>query len=144
MGCARWRCSFWSLAIEEQAYLLLPIGLLVLARRRCSPLLVAALLGGAAVASTVWMTVLSHGGTGLDRLYYGTDTRIGELLIGGALAAVLARTGRDFQPDGPPAPRRRADASGSPRSCGGRRPHRWWTSSCTAADSSRSHCSRAP
>jgi peptidoglycan/LPS O-acetylase OafA/YrhL len=87
---------FWSLAIEEQAYLLLPLVLLLLGRRRCSPLVIAAVLGAAAIASTAWMAVLQHGGSGFDRLYYGTDTRIAELLIGGALAALLARTGRDF------------------------------------------------
>ena len=117
---------FWSLAIEEQAYLLLPIGLLLLARRRCSPLLVAALLGAAAVVSTVWMTVLSHGGAGLDRLYYGTDTRIGELLIGGALAAVLARTGRDF----PRTVRRLLAAFG----CVGLAALLWWAATASLVD----------
>ncbi len=117
---------FWSLAIEEQAYLLLPIGLLLLARRRCSPLLVAALLGAAAVASTVWMTVLSHGGAGLDRLYYGTDTRIGELLIGGALAAVLAWTGRDF----PRTVRRLLAAFG----CVGLAALLWWAATASLVD----------
>jgi peptidoglycan/LPS O-acetylase OafA/YrhL len=81
----------WSLAIEEQFYLVWPllvVGLLALGRRRrLLPLL--AFSVGAAAASAGAMAVLFHGGAGLNRVYYGTDTRAQDLLVGAALAAVL-------------------------------------------------------
>ena len=87
---------FWSLSIEEQFYLVLPLALLVISRRNGSRRLLLGLLGGAAVASTAWMAYLYHQGASLDRLYYGTDTRVGELLAGAALALVVAKTGTSF------------------------------------------------
>jgi len=107
----------WSLAIEEQFYLVWPIvvgGVLWIATRatrRASrragdatghpnrrPLLV--LLGvtvAGAVASAVDTAILFGGGRNLDRVYYGTDTRAASLLIGAALAIGFAlwRTGRE-------------------------------------------------
>jgi peptidoglycan/LPS O-acetylase OafA/YrhL len=85
----------WSLAIEEQFYLVWPllvVGLLLATRgiagtaRRAT--LVAVCLAGAA-ASTVTGALLS-GRADTDRLYYGTDTRAAALLVGCALAAALA------------------------------------------------------
>jgi peptidoglycan/LPS O-acetylase OafA/YrhL len=89
----------WSLAIEEQFYLVWPIvlaGVLWLASRGARgsgrrPLLV--LLGVTvvgAVASAVDTAVLFAGGRNLDRVYYGTDTRAASLLIGASLAIGLA------------------------------------------------------
>jgi peptidoglycan/LPS O-acetylase OafA/YrhL len=80
----------WSLAIEEQFYLLWPLLVLGLARLRRSAgtLVVVAALG--AIASTVWMAWLSRGGGDPTRLYYGTDTHAMTLLSGATLAAVLA------------------------------------------------------
>ena len=101
----------WSLAIEEQFYLVWPLLILVglqFGRRRSR--------GGArhsrtrarglprpvafwctvvlAAASASWMVVLYDRapGANLSRVYYGTDTRAFELLIGAALALVV--TGR--------------------------------------------------
>src|SRR5206468_11865554 len=76
----------WSLAIEEQFYLLWPLvlGAFLLAGRRAAlgPTIVGA------IASTVWMAVLFDPGTDPSRLYYGTDTRLSGLLLGAALAFV--------------------------------------------------------
>jgi peptidoglycan/LPS O-acetylase OafA/YrhL len=97
----------WSLAIEEQFYLVWPIllgGVLWLASRGVRrpedgrrPLVV--LLGVTAagvVASAVDMALLFDGGRNLDRVYYGTDTRAASLLIGASLAIAMAiwRVGR--------------------------------------------------
>ena len=78
----------WSLAIEEQFYLLWPLvlaGLLIWRRRRrraLSPIVLAI------VGSTVLMAVLYHPATDPSRVYYGTDTRVGTILVGAALACI--------------------------------------------------------
>ena len=76
----------WSVAVEEQFYLLWPLLLLLVIRWGRRGVLALALLG--AVGSGVLMLVLSLSGTGADRLYYGTDTRALPLLLGCALAAL--------------------------------------------------------
>ena len=87
----------WSLAVEEQFYLLWPC-LVVLAcagvhgaRTRGRRLLVLATLGAAASAA---VTIHMSGRVAPGRVYFGTDTRAQELLIGAALAALLAPTWR--------------------------------------------------
>jgi peptidoglycan/LPS O-acetylase OafA/YrhL/lysophospholipase L1-like esterase len=80
----------WSLAVEEQFYLLWPVllfGLLVLCRGRTGRA-VAAILA-AALASAVLMAVLYQEGTDPSRVYYGTDTRASGLLVGAALAFLI-------------------------------------------------------
>jgi peptidoglycan/LPS O-acetylase OafA/YrhL len=82
----------WSLAIEEQFYLLWPLvlmGLLVLAKGRRHSVLVAT--GVLAVGSAALMALLYHPGVDPSRVYYGTDTRAFELLVGAGLAVLLAR-----------------------------------------------------
>ncbi|MFI5958021.1 acyltransferase family protein [Cryptosporangium sp. NPDC051539] len=79
----------WTLAIEEQWYLLLPLVLLVLfrtplGRRALGWLLAVAALGSAAVMAAVQSS--SDG----SRAYYGTDTRLQALLVGAAAACLLA------------------------------------------------------
>jgi peptidoglycan/LPS O-acetylase OafA/YrhL len=79
----------WSLAVEEQFYLIWPpilalglcIGATRLRRRR---VLTVALLG--ALASAVAMALLYAPGVDPSRIYYGTDTRATGLLCGAALA----------------------------------------------------------
>jgi peptidoglycan/LPS O-acetylase OafA/YrhL len=78
----------WSLAIEEQVYLVVPLavaGCLRLGRGRRRVL--ATLLGAATVASITWGIFLSHG-VYSNRVYLGTDTRLAEITIG-ALAAIV-------------------------------------------------------
>ncbi len=73
---------FWSLAIEEQFYLFFPPIVIVLTRfggRR----LLASVVAIATVCSVGLCILLRHGP---DRVYYGTDTRAAELLIGVLLA----------------------------------------------------------
>jgi peptidoglycan/LPS O-acetylase OafA/YrhL len=77
----------WSLAVEEQFYLIWPLlllALLVVFRGNHSRVLGVIIIG--ALASTVWMAVLYEPGTDPSRVYYGTDTRAAGLLIGAALA----------------------------------------------------------
>jgi peptidoglycan/LPS O-acetylase OafA/YrhL len=78
----------WSLSIEEQFYLVLPLLLgLVLATRftaRRAPLLVLGLAG----LSTAWRFALEAPGVDPSRIYYGTDTRAAGLLAGATLALV--------------------------------------------------------
>lgn len=78
----------WSLAVEEQFYLIWPlllIGGLAIVRKRA--LLLALILAGATVSAGV-MAALHEPGGSVSRIYYGTDTRASGLLIGAALAFV--------------------------------------------------------
>jgi len=99
----------WSLAIEEQFYLIWPLVTLAVAAvvrrflwrgRHANPPLRSALAGvsiALALVSAGWMVVKYHAGTDLDRLYYGTDTRVFMILVGAAIGAVTA--GRPRVPD---------------------------------------------
>lgn len=87
----------WSLSIEEQFYALWPLMLLTtlaVSRRlrvRRPALVVAGLSAVLAIASFCWAASLALGGrASLSRIYYGTDTRIGGLLTGCAVAALLS------------------------------------------------------
>ncbi|HSL73477.1 MAG TPA: acyltransferase family protein [Ilumatobacteraceae bacterium] len=79
----------WSLAVEEQWYVVWPLVMVglaaVAARSRRGGWWVLALIGAAAVASAVWMAVL-YVASDPSRVYYGTDTRAQQLLVGAALA----------------------------------------------------------
>lgn len=85
----------WSLAIEEQWYLLLPLAFVValpLVRSRFRLGLVLLLLAG---GSTALMFALAPPpGTDPSRVYFGTDTRVAALLVGGALACVAPALGQ--------------------------------------------------
>jgi peptidoglycan/LPS O-acetylase OafA/YrhL len=85
----------WSLAIEEQFYIVWPFLLLIGTKAvRESPLpsgvrprLAVATLG-LGLVSAVLMAVVYHPSLDPSRVYYGTDTRAFELLFGAALAMV--------------------------------------------------------
>src|SRR3954471_3191563 len=86
---------FWSLAIEEQFYVVFPliVALVVWATRRTTVLrrrqVLGALLTAGIVASVVASRFL-YARNGSTRVYYGTDTRAAELLVGALLAVILA------------------------------------------------------
>lgn len=77
----------WSLAVEEQFYLLWPLlmvgGLRYLGRRR---MIMA--IGAGVIASTALMWLLYEPLADPLRIYYGTDTRAAGLLVGAGLAFV--------------------------------------------------------
>jgi len=83
----------WSLAIEEQFYLIFPILLIVLlalaARAKRPHRIVAGVLAALAVLSVWRMGALYVPGADPSRVYYGTDTRAFELLIGAVFALLL-------------------------------------------------------
>jgi peptidoglycan/LPS O-acetylase OafA/YrhL len=83
----------WSLAIEEQFYVAWPLvtlGLLAkgLAQRRRLGITVSVAI---AVASTALMAILFTPGGDPTRVYFGTDTRLGDLAVGTLLAWLTAR-----------------------------------------------------
>ena len=82
----------WSLAIEEQFYLVWPLVVLAVARLRRPAAWVGAVAATGAAASAAAMVLLHRGEADVDRVYYGTDTRAHTVLIGAALAALLAPT----------------------------------------------------
>ena len=82
---------FWSLAIEEQLYLVLPIVVAgVLAWRKGGRRLLAVVLGAGVLGSVLLSIQFSDLADPTSRIYYGTDTRAAEFLVGAMLAVVLA------------------------------------------------------
>ena len=99
----------WSLAVEEQFYLLLPLTVLMtlgrngrMRRGRLVSVVVAAIVGS--VALCAWL----YHPTSTTRSYFGTDTRMAEPLVGVLLA--LALVGSRGIRQLPPAARRILDA----------------------------------
>jgi len=82
---------FWSLAIEEQFYLVFPLVVAgVLGVARGSRRALGAVLVVAAAGSLGLMWLLYTPGQDPSRVYYGTGTRAFELLLGALLAIVLS------------------------------------------------------
>lgn len=77
----------WSLAVEEQFYLLWPLIFAFLLTRLKSRAAMLVLMAGALI-SALWMGIQFYPDTDPSRIYYGTDTRAAGLLLGAALAFV--------------------------------------------------------
>lgn len=86
MGAPSPVTHFWSLAIEEQFYLIWPPLLLLLFSKRVKKRHIQLGLLVAAIASAAAMAILYSPQADPSRVYYGTDTRAFSLLIGAFLA----------------------------------------------------------
>ena len=96
---------YWSLAVEEQFYLIWPLlmlGVFAISRRKPKrlPIAVSLIL---AIASAVAMALLYGPGEDPTRVYYGTDTHAFGLLIGAMLSLLLTSTNKDAEADSWPA-----------------------------------------
>ncbi|HSF97541.1 MAG TPA: acyltransferase family protein [Ornithinibacter sp.] len=89
---------FWSLAVEEQFYVLWPVLLMVLALlvRRPSRRVVLTSLGVLVATSFLWSTWFSH--TSPRPAFFTTTTRVWELGLGALLAVALAGRPRPASP----------------------------------------------
>jgi peptidoglycan/LPS O-acetylase OafA/YrhL len=79
---------FWSLAVEEQFYILWPLVILLVLKMKVKEGSLFSMMLLGAIASAAAMTLLYEPGTDPSRVYYGTDTRIFSLLLGASLAVI--------------------------------------------------------
>ena len=82
---------FWSLAIEEQFYLIWPPLLFAMVSMHVSKPNTRRVVLGLAAVSAVAMMVLYNPATDPSRVYYGTDTRVFSLLLGAWMAFIPDR-----------------------------------------------------
>lgn len=78
----------WTLGVEEQFYLIWPALLILLLKRGMGLEGTAWALLGMIAALVVWKNLLISSGTDPARIYFGTDTRFDQLLVG-CLAGTL-------------------------------------------------------
>jgi peptidoglycan/LPS O-acetylase OafA/YrhL len=83
----------WSLSIEEQFYLVWPVLFCVCLALKLRRRFITTGLAMVILAIMVHRYSLLNAGTGLTRLYYGTDTRADALLMGCLLALLPAAAG---------------------------------------------------
>ncbi|MFN8051311.1 MAG: acyltransferase family protein [Acidimicrobiales bacterium] len=86
---------FWSLAVEEQCYFVLPFVVALTMRlglraRGLKGRLPVAVAFGLIVAASTATLILLSGGAYANRVYMGTDTRAAELAVGALLAVFVA------------------------------------------------------
>ena len=131
---------FWSLAIEEQFYLVWPPLLFAMLRVGARRQMVRRVVLGLAVVSAAAMMVLYNPALDPSRVYYGTDTRAFALLLG-RMARICPRAldgpGPSAAPGAPAAPLRRAGTRSG-------RPTRWVRWGSSALRSSRSSPTATP
>ena len=82
---------FWSLAIEEQFYLIWPPLLFAMVSMHMSKPNTRRVVLGLAAASALAMMVLYNPAADPSRVYYGTDTRVFSLLLGAWMAFIPDR-----------------------------------------------------
>jgi peptidoglycan/LPS O-acetylase OafA/YrhL len=80
----------WTLAIEEQFYIVWPLLVFGIYRLARSPRLLMGLIVAGTVASTIAMALL-YRAADPSRAYFGTDTRASTLLVGAGLALLIQR-----------------------------------------------------
>jgi peptidoglycan/LPS O-acetylase OafA/YrhL len=79
---------FWSLAVEEQFYILWPLLIVLVLKLKVKEGSMFSIILLGAIASAAAMTMLYEPGTDPSRVYYGTDTRVFSLLLGASLAVI--------------------------------------------------------
>lgn len=83
---------FWSLAIEEQFYLVVGALAVVLAARASRPVRLVFIVATVTAVCSFLTPLVTR--ASVDRVYFGSDTRAGELMVGVAAAAVFVSAKR--------------------------------------------------